>query len=74
MNEESLGRIVEMRTAQGAYHGVGMVVGYAGHPTIIVRTPDGRRVSWAAHLCRHTALSKQAGDELFPPEGQQPGE
>ncbi len=73
MNEESLGRIVEMRTAQGEYHGVGKVVGYQEQPTYKILTPTGKLVSWAAHLCQEPGLSKQAGDELLPSSGPQPG-
>lgn len=71
MNDDSLGRIVEMWTAQDSYHGVGMVVAYQEQPTFVIRTPDGRQTSWAAHLCREPGLSKEAGDELMPQEGRQ---
>lgn len=65
MNEESVGRIVEMRTVQGAYHGVGKVLGYQGNPTYTILTPAGKRVSWMADLCIEPGLSREATEELF---------
>ncbi len=65
MNEESVGRIVEMRTVQGAYHGVGKVIGYQAEPTFIIHTPAGKRVSWVAALCIKPGLSQEATDDLF---------
>lgn len=73
MNEESLGRIVEMRSAQGSYEGVGKVIGYIERPTFHILTPSGKRISWAAHLCVEPGLSKEAGDELLPWNGPDVG-
>lgn len=72
MNEESLGRIVEMWTAQGTYHGVGMAVAYCERPTMIIRTPAGKQVSWSADLCREPGLSVEAGQELIPQDNWEP--
>ncbi len=65
MNEESIGRIVEMRTLQSAYQGVGKVIGYQKSPTFMILTPAGKIVSWVAELCSEAVLSEEAVKEIF---------
>lgn len=65
MNEESLGRIVEMRTMQSAYQGVGKVLGYQKNPTYVILTPAGKVVHWPAEMCVEAVISQEAAEELF---------
>lgn len=73
MNEESIGRIVEMRSLQGDYHGVGKVIGYQRNPTFIILTPAGKMVFWQADLCSEAILSEEAVKEIFAHVGRLEG-
>ena len=68
-NETNIGRVAEMRTAQGQYHGVGKVIAYIDRPAFIIRTPAGQEVAWLVELCKlesESALSQAAIDQLLP--------
>lgn len=39
---------------KGETRAEGMVIGYYSQPTVIIETPDGEHVAWAADLCEVT--------------------
>lgn len=47
----------------GENRAIGRMVGYADHPTAIIETEDGEKISWAAHMC--SCLSDAAASEYW---------
>ncbi|KKL67281.1 hypothetical protein LCGC14_2136540 [marine sediment metagenome] len=51
INENDLGKLATARTLQGHLAAAGRVIGYTTEPTVIIETPAGNQIHWAASLC-----------------------
>ena len=65
VNENTLGKLIIARTAQGAIMAVGQQVSWTDGPTVSIRKPNGERIFWRADLCEVIA-DEDAANWLVP--------
>jgi hypothetical protein len=63
--EKFLGKLVVGKYGTGGFNFVGRCLGYADHPTVTVKLPDGSQVHWAAHLCDVVPIDDNAVEALI---------
>jgi hypothetical protein len=51
VNEEHLGRMVTLRTADGQPHKTGQMVCYCPVPSVTINLLDGTQAHWRADMC-----------------------